>query len=203
MDRPSTKFGAFVAVGFIGAAITYWMTKSPKFPYGKPDHVKIQFNSEVSNPGGRQIYDLTGENARGQAIVTSMGSKNEALRLVDAEIVGIRSTYEKMTAPYPGQITKAIECDTKKFVRELALPPGEVTGSVIVAAANDRRIFGVCAADEVKYVGGVWAAFDEARRNLILVKLYAPVGGPEEIEAVQKVLWRTFMQISGQDAEII
>lgn len=202
MDRPSLHIAALAIVGLLGVgSAVFWYTSPPVFPYGRPEGLKIQFVPEISSGADRQVFELRGEASRGQAILTKSPSKKEALQLIDAEMVGVRSTYEKTTAPYPGQITKTIECDTKRFVRERDLPAGELTGSVVVAAANDRRVFGICALDEVKYVGGVWAAYDEARRSLVLVKIYASVNRPAEIETVQKKLWETFLEIAGQTPE--
>jgi hypothetical protein len=150
------------------------------------DEVQVELKTRATENNSHRFYIVTSGDIDGQATATSVSSLNSAQSIVNAEIVGVKSTFNNANAPYGGHITKTIQCFTHKYVTEKNIDfAGEKT-QVVLAVASSRRIFGICTADEVKFASGVWAAYDKSKSRVLSVKLFKPVTNPTQIAKAQE-----------------
>lgn len=153
-------------------------------------------NAKVSSfPSDTSATPVKVGATEGEISTTSVDSATAAQTLIDAQIVSVQSTFRNMTAPYPGQITAVVECNTRKFVSEKVVHFENKKSTLILAVANNRRIFGSCLLEDVKYVSAVWAAYDENKKQVVRVRLFMPVADAKKIEAAQNEILKVFYKI--------
>jgi hypothetical protein len=105
--------------------------------------------------------------------------------IVNSLILGLKSTFEDSRAPYGGQITSLIGCENKKFLKEnLVVFEGDNT-KFLLAVAGERQTFGVCVPDQIKFVSGVWTAYDKSKGRVIFIKLFKPIENLNDIGRFQ------------------
>ena len=157
--------------------------------------IKVVLKEKSSEKTGRAIYTVTAGDIDGQATITSVSSASEGKTMVSAEIVGVKSTFGSRNAPYGGHITSTIRCYTQKYVKEKSIFFANEKTQVILAVASNRRIFGICAADEIKYATAVWSAYDKSKSRVLTVKLFKPITDPIQIEKSQKEILQIFNEV--------
>ncbi len=158
--------------------------------------VTVKFAATDRNP--RTVYTIKADDIEGQATTTPVKTEKEAQTLISVEIVGVRSTFASANAPYGGQITSTIKCYTQKYVKEKTIPLNSEKAQVIMAVASDRKISGICSADEVKFASALLAAYDKDKNRVLVVKLFKPVTNGKEakqIDAAQQNLLETFNKV--------
>lgn len=157
--------------------------------------VQIVLKQPASEKNRRAVYSVTSGNIDGLATVTSVTSASDAQTMVNAEIVNVKSTFDSSNAPYGGHITATIKCHTQKYVKEKeVIFEGEKT-QAIVAVASNRRIFGICSADEVNFASGTWAAYDKNKNRVLTLKLFKPVSQASQIEKAQQDILQIFSKV--------
>lgn len=159
----------------------------------------IQIKPKESNfaAGQRSIFQVSAGSIEGEAVLTPVPAAGEGGSLVEAQLYGVKSAFQERPAPYGGQITAKIACDSQKYIQERAIPFGGGDGWLILAVASGRRLYGSCTAEEIKYASVFWAAFDEKKMQAVTVKLFKPVGSLEEIGASQQELVRVLRRVMG------
>lgn len=174
----------------------YWLEKRDGFPYGPSSaDVQILLKEHTSAVGQRYVYLVKAGDIEGEAVLTSAPTSTIGRAIVDSQIVGVTSPFENSVAPYPGQITSLIACNTRKYVKEQNFRFGSVETKLVLAVASARRIFGSCSADEIKHAAIFWAAYDEQRRQVVTVKLFKPISGPDNVAESQQEILRIFRKI--------
>lgn len=154
--------------------------------------VVLKSSSETTR---RSIYTINSGDIDGQATITAVDSATTAQSMVNAEIVGVKSTFNNSNAPYGGHITSTIKCHTHKYIKEKSLNfSGEKT-QVILAVASSRRIFGICAADEISFASGTWAGYDKTKSRVLAVKLFKPISNPVQIDKSQQAILEIFNKV--------
>ena len=147
---------------------------------------------QVSSDGKRSSYKICSGNIEGEIVLTAEGSHEVGLVVINSLIFGLKSTFADSRAPYGGQITSVIGCITKKYVKEQTIVFDKRDTKIILAVANDRQIFGICAEDQIKYVSAVWAGYDGPKERVAVVRLFKPIVSLNDIDAFQKDILRTF-----------
>lgn len=190
-----------VCLSLLGAGVFY-LRGNKGFPYAAPaGDVEIKLKGNGSTAQG-EVYEITAGDVHGEATLVSAPTSNIAQGIVNSHIVGVTSTFRNSRAPYAGQITAVINCDTKKFVKEQPMPFLGQRAEMVLAVANSRRIFGICAINEVKFATGTWAGYDADRKQVLTVKLFKPVDDPGAIEDSQKSIVQVFQKVINQQGGI-
>ena len=149
-------------------------------------NVELTLKFPASKTNQTSIYTVTAGKIDGEATVTAVGNETDGKSTVDAEIYGVKSTFTNRNAPYGGHITATIECHTQKFIKETTLPYNNEKTEIILAVASDRKIFGICMADEIKYASGTWAAYDKTKSRVLSIKLFMPVANSAQVNQAQQ-----------------
>lgn len=189
----------------LAALLFFWGSseKEQTFPYGKPStEIKIQERKMSNLSDSTRVFVIQSRDVEGEALLTLVSTSEEGQSLVNAEIMGVKTTFQMSRAAYAGHISAVIDCQTQKFVEERTHAFGQGEARVILAVANARRTFGNCSEKEIQYAVAVGAAYDAKSQLVLSVKLYQPVHGPEQIKESQENLLRFVSQIMVPAEEI-
>lgn len=182
---------ALIIVGFIIVFIkNYW---SEDLLLCDSKNKEVRFSPlETSSDGRRSSYKLCSGDIEGEIVLTAESSADVAEVIVNSLISGLKSTFADSRAPYGGQITSIIGCSNRKYVKEHTLVFDDRNTKIVLAVANDRQIFGICAEDQIKYVSALWAAYDSSKKRLVVVRLYKPILLVKDIDVSQVEILRIF-----------
>lgn len=141
------------------------------------------------------FYTIGLKNIEGEAILEPVSKLKDGEARVNEELVGVKSTFRNTAAPYGGHITSTIECHAKKFLKEETFSFGGAKTEVILAVASQRRLFGVCALDEIKYASVFWSAYDKEKKRVITVKLFKQIGDVSKIGTYQNDIFKNLKRV--------
>lgn len=127
-------------------------------------------------------YRVCSGNIEGEITLTNEPSENVGNVIISSLVHGIKSTFEDSRAPYGGQITSVIGCDNKKYLKERVIVFDDKNTTLILAVTNDRQIFGVCLADQIRYVSAHWAGYDKSKGRVVRFKLFKPINDIRDID---------------------
>lgn len=183
---------ALIALLAAAGTAVFVLKKSPDnkmggFPYSQPSPgMEIQPKESNFAASQRLVFQIKAGLVEGEAILVPAQTAAEGEGFVESQIFGIKSTFLERPAPYAGQITSRVACDSQKYVKERAVPFAGSESRLILAVASGRRLFGSCSAEEIKFAAVIWAAFDRQRGQAVTVKLFKPVAGPQDIAPAQQ-----------------
>lgn len=186
----------FFGVQSSGEATHEW---SPYFPFTQlsgDTHVVLKPSSTLGNQ--KFNYQINAQDIDGEASATMELSRVEGYKSADTQMTGVKSSFGSRTAPYPGHITSTIDCQSKKYVRERDFKFESAPSKLILAVASSRRIYGVCALEDVKFASIFWSGYDEKRKQLTTVRLFKTVKDPKKINEEQNSLLKTFSALFPQ-----
>ena len=143
----------------------------------------------------RKIYGFKTAASAGEAIITSTPSAEAAEKIMNSFTAGIKTSFETRSAPYAGHITANIDCVTRKYLKELAVPFGETKADLVLAVANDRRL-SVCSLEQVKYLSGFWTSYNKKKQHVLTIKIFAPIAQLENVDSQQQDVLRTLQKIA-------
>jgi len=191
-----TCLAGLVSITLLVAVGRLWWDARDAFPYGHSNAgVQIRLLDGAATATGRAVYEIAAGEIKGEAVLESASTVAEGLSMVNSSLVGVKSTFKSSRAPYAGHITATIDCGAQKYVKEEAISFAGRTSELILAVASERRVFGVCSVNQVKYVSATWAAYDAARRKVVTVKLFKPVSDPAKLEESQQQVLTVFNKV--------
>lgn len=181
--------------GLTAAVGGYWIAgNEEKIPYLHASS-EVQILKKDSQGSHGTLYSIKAGDIDGEAVLTSAPTATVGQSIIHSQVVGIESAFASSRVPYAGHITAQMDCNAKKFVKEQSfIFEGEQT-KLILAVANARRILGSCLLEEIKHVSGFWAAYDQQRKQVLTLKLFKRVEGPEQIDQSQQEVKRVFQKI--------
>lgn len=189
------KFKLLITFSFsllLAAAISVklFFFQENKFPYGKPSsEIQITLKNDGATSTENTVYLISTKDLSGEAIFKNIQDDNEAQVIILSQLLGIKSAFTNSRAPYGGHITAIIDCKSQQFLKEEKTEFQSKSTNLILAIASERHIFGGCSLDQIKFAAGLWAAFDEKRKQVVTIKLFAPISNPNQIEeSQQKIL---------------
>lgn len=185
-----------VVIGGGVALGNYWFSNRPDFPYSdsKAD-IQITLDESTLNKAQRSFYEIKAGAIDGKATFTSVSTFSLGQSIMNSQIFGIKSTFESTTAPYPGFITQVIACETKKYVKEQNIVFSGKASKMILAVVSNRRLFGICSLDEIKYTSLFWTGYDEKRKQVVTIELFNPVTDISKINESQNEIIQIFNKI--------
>ena len=160
--------------------------------------IQVTLKAPASEKMGRAIYTITAGDIDGEASVVTVASPNNGKTMASAEIVGVKSTFSSTNAPYGGQITSTIQCHTQKYIKEQNINFNDEKTQVILAVASNRRIFGICTVNEIKFAVAVWSVYDKKRSRVLSVKLYKPISEATQIQKAQQDILQILNKVINQ-----
>lgn len=160
------------------------------FPYQYPKN-EIEINLQKNSGGLSQptIYLIKAGEIVGRAKITKVPNSDSGLTLVNWNIINFKSTFRNSAAPYGGQVTSQISCESQKFIKEQSVIFLKKESKVLLGVANNRQIFGSCVLDEIKYATGVWAGYDDSNKQVLSIELFKAIQSPIEIENAQNKIF--------------
>ncbi len=97
-----------------------------------------------------------------RAEIVSGLSQNEAEKIIDSKIIGIKAQFENSRSPYPGEISDEITCDDrfKPVFRD----------GYVIAFLNNRLAYGNCIEEENVYKSLMTWKYCENQNKLYLLE---------------------------------
>ena len=117
--------------------------------------------------------------------------------MVNSENVGIKSTYKSMRAPYGGEITAVISCGAKEYLKEESVNFHGQKTSLLFAVANQRKIYGNCSVEQIKFASLFWNYYDPKRKQVVKIKLFKKVSAPDQVSRSHQELKIFFNSLMG------
>ncbi len=113
-----------------------------------------------------------------------------AKQMTLVEFNNIEKLYSARGNPYEGQITELIECDKTYQPRSFKFQLGAQELRVLMVGANDRRLFGACAKDQIAYWASYLNFYDAPSRMVIESRLFlkAPQPNAKNVSELSKKL---------------
>ena len=177
----------------VAAISSVLLGKEKIFPYAIPtDEVQITLKTEPS--ASSTVYSVKANDIDGEVLL-SPASQSVGDSIVNAVLVGVTSTFENRRAPYAGHISEQISCATQKYLKEQKIRFENRDTTLVLAVANDRRIFGSCTTEQIKYAAAVWAAYDEKQQQVVTVRLFKPIDDQHPVERAQDELVQIFGKV--------
>lgn len=99
---------------------------------------------------------------------------SDAQRRIDAQLVQIKSVYEKSRAPYPGEISDTIECNKDFMPVYDTVQAGSLPISRITAYLTDRLTYGACTGEQARYRSMLALLFCPTQNKLYQLEFIAP-----------------------------
>jgi hypothetical protein len=185
------SLGGLVVLAVIFVFVRSYFAEDALMCNSKLDEVRFS-TLQVSSDGKRSTYKFCSGDIEGEIVLTSEDSYEVGRVIINSLIFGLKSTFADSRAPYGGQITSMIGCINKKYVKEQTIFFDERATKIILAVANDRQIFGICAENEIKYVSAVWAGYDAPKKRVAVIRIFKPIVNLNDIDPSQKDIMRVF-----------
>lgn len=145
-----------------------------------------------------KIFTIKAKEIEGEASLASVPNSDIGNIMVHSQIVGLKSTFSSMRAPYSGHITALIECKAQDYLKELGIPFGSSATTAILAVATQQRIVGACALEQIKYASAFWAGYDDEHNQVVSIKLFKPIADLQMVDQYQEDLSQTLIKITRQ-----
>jgi hypothetical protein len=149
----------------------------------------LKLNEAQSQNGGASGFNSVFEGADFEvhARGTRITDEKAARKMAEVELAGIRRLYEPRRNPYEGQITEVVQCDKNLRPRYFSFKVGGQKVDAILAGANSRKIFGVCARDQLDFWGGYFNFYDKASQLVLEFRIFAKAQGTKSAEHLKAV----------------
>jgi hypothetical protein len=128
--------------------------------------------SQENKIGAARIYRAGAVEAQLKTI--QMGSDEAAKRMAEVNLGLIKGLYAPKKNPYEGEVTSLVQCQ-KKFSAEdfkARCPEGPVPA--IVGGAGERRNFGMCTKEDIRFSAVFFSCYDQKAKLLTEVRLFVP-----------------------------
>lgn len=115
---------------------------------------------------------------KGQRVIKIEVIKNIAPKYADRYIEErkdmIESLYKRIPSPYPGMISKVIECSDEFKPKVVYLEIEEKNTPVYILYSTPRFTYGACVEDLIKYRGALTFIYREKEKTLYRIDLFIP-----------------------------
>jgi len=98
-----------------------------------------------------------------------------ASRYVEERKHLIESLYKRIPSPYPGMVSKTIECPEKFTPEIVSLKIENKTTPIYILSSTPRFTYGACADELIKYRGYLAFIYNEKGKILYRVEIFIPV----------------------------
>lgn len=191
--------GFFIAAAIVisaSFAVKFWSESDGGFPYGQSSEgLEIKQKDPSFGAAEGRAFRIKSGDIEGEAMVTAAPMKSAGQSMVNAELVGVKSTFQVSRAPYGGHITSFIDCEANKYIKEQNVAFAGAQTQMIMAVATARRIFGSCSTDQIKFASMIWSGYDEVRKQVLTVKLFKPVNDASAINQSQEEIFKVFQKV--------
>lgn len=173
-----------------------WSAEKIIFPYGSPvKEIQIILKSYKPASARTTVFTIQAGGIQGEADLVSAPTANVGRLIIDANASTLKSTVENMHAPYGGEITSTIECRARKYVKDRDISFPGLDSKLILAVATSRKIFGVCALEEIGNVAVYFTAYDKKRKQVLTVQLFKPITDLKKIDEFQEEIFKLLQKI--------
>lgn len=119
----------------------------------------------------RALYIHDQQYLRVEALKTSSTTASSEL---EAAITKMKAMYEKAPAPYPGEVSDSIVCDSSFIPTFKEIYSNNSRIGLFVGYLNNRMTFGSCSQDQAVYKGALAFTYCPKKELLLRIELMAP-----------------------------
>jgi hypothetical protein len=127
---------------------------------------------------------------------TALPSEELAKTKAAKDLVHIQGLYEARINPYEGQVSDLVQCPVglKPKLAQVSVKAVHAKPTLLVGGVSSRKMFGVCAKDQVAYWGGYFQFYYPAQKMAVEVRIFdksADKGTPAQAFARLKTISET------------
>lgn len=127
-----------------------------------------------NSPSFRALYQHNDELLRVE--IRSRVELSQAQHRIDGQLAQVKTMFEKARAPYPGEVSSAIECGSEFLPVYDTVDAGKIPISRITAYLTDRLTYGACTIEQATYRSMLALFFCPTQEKLYQLEFIAPVG---------------------------
>jgi hypothetical protein len=120
----------------------------------------------------------------------ALPDESAAKKRAAVEAANILSLYKPRTNPYEGQVSDLIKCDAKLMPKVEAVKVLGQTANLIVAGVSQRKLFGACNRDQIKYWAGYVQVYQGAQKRALELRIFIPAAFQQTPDGVAANLRR-------------
>lgn len=99
-------------------------------------------------------------------------NKSVADQKAATELGNLQNLYKPRRNPYVGQVSELVECGKDLVPKTKPITVSGTKATLLAGGASARKIFGVCAKNELEYWGGYFQFFHEPARSAVEVRVF-------------------------------
>ncbi len=143
---------------------------------------------------GRENSFCTVSAEKGQAVLRIEAVKNlsasAAKSYIEERVYMIEALYKRLPSPYPGMVSKAIDCPAEFSPKSEYIALGGQRATVYILSATPRFTYGACAQDLIKYRAALMFIYCQKKETLYRLEMFVPKEKFEKTEVLN--IFETF-----------